>query len=745
MFVRRRAAWVSAASIVIAVSLVTGCTTPPRPVAAPALAAATSAASAAPAAKAPAAKAPGSRKQRPTKPAGVRKPSPDAAATEARKQLAKTPALVRGSDRERYSVRTVVVDDDGSRHVRIDRTYRGLPVLGGDAVLHTGADGHSDGATVAQDRRIDVAVQPARTARQAEAAAVQAYPGTRRGAPAKLVVDALAGPPALAWEVEDRGGADGGYTEVVDARSGAVRRGVPMVRAAETGTGHGLHSGEVPLSTRRADGGGYELVDPDRGGSVTRDAQNRTDPDPDAAVVFTDDDNAWGDGTVTDRATVAVDVHYGVQQTWDYFAAQFGRRGIADDGRGAVALTHYGNRTNNAFWSDSCQCMAFGDGDGRTKAYTSLDVVAHELTHGITSATAGLAYWGESGGLDEATSDIFGTLVEFAAQNPADPADYLVGEQLDHDGVDNAPLRYMADPARDGRSRSCWTPDIGDVDVHYSSGVANKFFFMLAEGSGTSAYGVSPTCAGAPAVPGIGRDVAGAIWYRALTRYLVSNSNYAAARQATLRAAVDLHGADSPQYASVEAAWNAVGVDDSQQVPQNPYIKDPGSLKGLVGDEVRLQIEAGDPQGDPLTYTATELPDGLTMNAGGLITGVYTRGDRYFTQFTVTDPAGDATTVFELWEVNGPPVFYPERVQPHTNQVGDSVFDYFDVLDWEFPITWEITGLPDGVTHWDASDSWISGTVETPGVWEVTVTATDGTGLSASATFTWTVEAPPVN
>ena len=186
-------------------------------------------------------------------------------------------------------------------------------------------------------------------------------------------------------------------------------------------------------------------------------------------------------------------------------------------------------------------------------------------------------------------------------------------------------------------------------------------------------------------------------------------------------------------------------MDDTPQVPQNPYIKDPGFLDGMVGDEVRLQIEAGDPQGDPLTYTATELPDGLTMDADGLITGVYTRRDRYFTEFTVTDPAGNATTAVELWEVNGPPVFYPERVQPHTNQVGDAVFDYFDVLDWDFPITWQITGLPDGVTHDDTTDSWISGTAEKAGVWQVTVTATDATGLSGSATFPWTVEAAPVN
>ncbi len=103
----------------------------------------------------------------------------------------------------------------------------------------------------------------------------------------------------------------------------------------------------------------------------------------------------------------------------------------------------------NAFWDDSCFCMTYGDGSGNTHPLTSLDVAGHEMSHGVTSNTAGLNYSGESGGLNEATSDIFGTGVEFFANNAADKGDYLIGEEIDING-DGSPLRYMDKPSKDG-------------------------------------------------------------------------------------------------------------------------------------------------------------------------------------------------------------------------------------------------------------------------------------------------------
>ncbi len=206
--------------------------------------------------------------------------------------------------------------------------------------------------------------------------------------------------------------------------------------------------------------------------------------------------------------------------------------------------------------------MTYGDGSGNADPLTALDVAGHEMSHGVTSNTAGLNYSGESGGLNEATSDIFGTGVEFYANNSTDVGDYLIGEKIDING-DGTPLRYMDKPSKDGGSADSWYSGVGNLDVHYSSGVANHFFYLLSEGSGAKVInGVSynsPTSDGLP-VTGIGRDKALQIWYRALTTKFTSTTNYAAARTGTLAAAGELYGTTGAEYKAVQDAWAAVAV-----------------------------------------------------------------------------------------------------------------------------------------------------------------------------------------
>ncbi|MFD4543797.1 M4 family metallopeptidase [Streptomyces bauhiniae] len=332
--------------------------------------------------------------------------------------------------------------------------------------------------------------------------------------------------------------------------------------AAADGNGHGFQVGDVTLGTT-ATGGGFELKDGARGNGETRDAQNRTVPNdsPPAGFgkSFTDTDNIWGNGALTDRATTAVDAHYGIQQTWDYYKKVHGRNGIKNHGVGARSFVHYGQNYENAGWDDTSFSMVYGDGAPGQKPFTELDVAGHEMSHGVTAATAGLIYEGESGGLNESTSDIFGTLVEFNAANPADRPDYLIGEKIDIRG-NGTPLRYMDDPKKDGEgSQSCWTTNTKNLDPHYSSGVGNHFFYLLAVGSGQSSWGNSPTCDNST-VSGIGNDAAGKIWYRTLTTYLTAGSTYADARTGSIKAAVDLYGADSAQCAAVEKAWSGVAV-----------------------------------------------------------------------------------------------------------------------------------------------------------------------------------------
>ncbi|MEU0737983.1 M4 family metallopeptidase [Streptomyces sp. NPDC006134] len=482
---------------------------------------------------------------------------------------------------QRTVVRDVVVDPDGAQHVRYDRTYRGLPVLGGDFVVHLAPGGGYRGADRATEAPVSLpSVTPALPAPKAAYLASRvlraANPGralSRLTARPRLVVDALHGAPKLAWRTDavalDARGNPVAHTVLTDARSGARIDAWERI-ASVSGEGRSLYGGTVPLETTAA-GSSYRLEDPTRGNTYTGDAAGRTDlcvlgiclgraP----STVFTDADNHWGTGTAADRASAAVDAQYGTDVTWDYFEDVHGRRGIAGDGKGSYNRVHYGSGYNNAFWDDGCFCMTYGDGDGTTFGpLVSLDVAGHEMAHGVTQSTAALAYSGESGGLNEATSDIFGTLVEFHAASSADPGDWLIGEKVVRPGFGRDALRRMDRPSEDGKSADCWSGSVGDLDVHYSSGVANHFAYLLAEGSGTRTVGgvrhSSTTCDGS-AVTGIGRDGLGRIWYRALTVYMTSSTDYAGARTATLNAARDLYGADSAERAAVAAAWSAVNV-----------------------------------------------------------------------------------------------------------------------------------------------------------------------------------------
>jgi Zn-dependent metalloprotease len=186
------------------------------------------------------------------------------------------------------------------------------------------------------------------------------------------------------------------------------------------------------------------------------------------------------------------------------------------------------------------------------------------MSHGVTSSTANLTYSGESGGLNEATSDIMAAAVEFYANNSNDVGDYLVGEEVVLPGLGQPALRFMDRPSRDGSSADAWSSSTKNLDVHYSSGVANHFYYLLSEGSGAKTInGVSynsPTSNGST-ITGIGRDAATKIWYRALTTYMTSSTDYKGARTATLSAASDLYGAGSTQYNTVAAAWSAVNVN----------------------------------------------------------------------------------------------------------------------------------------------------------------------------------------
>ncbi|MFE2411376.1 M4 family metallopeptidase [Kitasatospora sp. NPDC059408] len=479
---------------------------------------------------------------------------------------------------EQLVAKDAVVDADGTRHLRFERTFAGLPVLGGDLVVHQSAGGAVESVDKAITAPIAVpSLTPEIPADQAAAQATGAVQSTvgvtadkdespltavhRTGEP-ELVIWASDGNPRLAYrttvEGERADGTPSSQLLVTDAASGEVLSTHEQVQTA-AGTGTGVFVGKVPLTTTQTTGG-YSLKDASRGGQSTVNMKNRTSG---SGTLYAKSTNTWGNGSAGNGESAAVDAQYGAAATWDFYKNTFGRSGIKNNGVGATSRVHYGSNYVNAFWSDACFCMSYGDGASNTHPLTEIDVAGHEMTHGVTSATAGLNYSGESGGLNEATSDILGTMVEFYANLPSNPPNYWIGELINLNG-DGTPLRYMDQPSKDGSSADSWSSGVGNLDVHYSSGVANHFFYLLSEGSGAKSINGfsynSPTSNGST-VTGIGRDKAAQIWYRALTVYFTSTTNYASARTGTLKAAADLYGATSAEYKAVAAAWSGVNVN----------------------------------------------------------------------------------------------------------------------------------------------------------------------------------------
>jgi len=263
---------------------------------------------------------------------------------------------------------------------------------------------------------------------------------------------------------------------------------------------------------------------------------------------------------ITSEANRAgVGVHWATELTYDFYMETFGRNSYDDDGGAIVSYADWteNDERNNAFWTGSF--AAYGAGDGLYRgSYGAIDVVGHELSHGVTEHSARLIYQGESGALNESFSDIFGAAVEFYAEG-RNQGDWLMGEDI-YKG--SGAIRSMQNP------KSIYSPDtylgefwidtklsLDNGGVHYNSGVQNHWFYLLTEGgSGENDDGVSYQ------VTGIGLEHAAAIAYRNLTQYLLPDSRYMDAAGYSAQAAEDLFGAESQQVQSVRAAWEAVGI-----------------------------------------------------------------------------------------------------------------------------------------------------------------------------------------
>ena len=343
----------------------------------------------------------------------------------------------------------------------------------------------------------------------------------------------------------------GKYIVDVDARTGEVIRMLDQLCGAdEAGSGEAMYNGTVNLTVDNT-GSGYRLRSTGRGVAIlTQDMQNGTNYG--AAVDFTDPDNYFDEA----EDAAGVQAHWALEASYDYYLAAHNRNSYNNAGAPLHAYVHYSSGYNNAFW-DGVR-MTFGDGDGTVfSPLVPLDVVAHELTHGVTQYSAGLIYERESGALNESFSDVFGVAVEFFAEGPA--GDWLIGEDC---SVSRFALRSMSNPNSLGDPDTYFGAGWASLDggdnggVHTNSGVQNFWYYLLSEGgSGVNDHGF------AYSVTGIGLEAATAIAYRNLAVYLTRRSGYFDARVGAWLAAIDLYGAGSVEADAVIDAWNAVGVD----------------------------------------------------------------------------------------------------------------------------------------------------------------------------------------
>ena len=472
---------------------------------------------------------------------------------------------------------SVVFDELRMAHTRVRQTVNEIPVWEGEAIVHLKADGTLASITDNLKERIVVGTQPSFSAEEAKNLVNNSYRGKAQITDASKVdlwIFRSQDRDHLTYRVETPrlDGSEGTSAPVVfvDAQTG---ENVFEYDNLQTGSGDSLYSGTVNIGTSVV-GSTFYMEDLTRkqGTFNMNSTGNETTAAGGTQSRYTDTDDVWN--TTIQRA--GVDAHYGAAKTYDYYLNTHNRNGIdgsggpgtttaAANGAGLiVSRVHFGSsgRYNNAFWYNNQ--MSYGDGDGTTfTPLTTIDICGHEMTHGVTERTANLTYANESGALNESMSDVMGAMVELYADGGVLTADtWKIGEDAYTPATAGDALRRMDNPNSVGDPdhysvRYTGTADSGGV--HTNSSIVNHAYYLIAAGGTNRVSGVNVT--------GIGTADAAKIWYRALTVYMTSGTNFAAGRTATINAANDLFGSTSTQAVTVAKGWCAIGVGACPTTP----------------------------------------------------------------------------------------------------------------------------------------------------------------------------------
>jgi bacillolysin len=469
----------------------------------------------------------------------------------------------------------------GRRHERLAQLHRGVPVFGGELTRQSDASSTlTVFGTLYEGIDVDVAPRLGPADAEARLAARGGRPFGARGGPELVVLPLEGGGYRLAYRIRAF------FEESLDVRqsfldaaTGELLREYRDIQTQVAGTGTGVMGDQKKISVATG-GSGFTTSDRLRPPAIsTYDFRfnlnrlilflnaNGSPSNLTSSDLGTDDDNVWTDGAL-------VDAHVYSGYVYDYYYKRHGRRGLDNANIAVHSITHALRREDwrlysldtiltfftNAFYLGD-GVMYYGDGlppgvnlyNWRVNYLAgALDVVAHELTHGVTDYTSRLIYQGEPGALSEAFSDIMATGVEFYFQ--PDRADYLAAEDVFTPGG----IRSLQNPMVFGDPdhyslRYAGADDNGGV--HSNSGIANHAFYLAIEGGrhrlGASVQGVG----------GANREQVERVFYRAFTAFLAPSATFSQARAATIQSASELYGAGSAVETAVTQAWTAVGVN----------------------------------------------------------------------------------------------------------------------------------------------------------------------------------------
>ena len=502
----------------------------------------------------------------------------------------------------------------GRTHERLDQVYRGVRVFGGDLTRQI-----DRGVTVSifggLYHGIEIDVTPGLSTEEATAT-IEKLTGTRanpRSTPELVVLPRDEGGYALAYRMSIRT-RDDVTMYFIDARTGAeLLKFSDLQRQSAVGSATGVLGDTKKISVQPSAGtfvAQDELRPPPLRTFDMRGDIDRTLDALDGVIALAqgdlaaDTDNVWTDGP-------NVDAHVYTGLTYDYYFKRFARHGLDDNNLRLIGLSHPARREDiltappgiiglfylNAFFCATCGTdgagmMVYGVGLPPGLVLTStgqsvnffaaaLDVVGHELTHGVTAHSSGLGTRNEPGALNEAFSDMMGTSVEFFFQTPGSglrQADYLIGEDVFTPGG----IRSLADPGSLGDPDHYSKRFLGSADnggVHTNSTIASHAFYLAIEGGTNRTSGLS--------VQGVGashRDQIEKVFYRAFTLLLPSNASFLTAQSATIQAARDLFGAGSAPETAVTQAWKAVGVTEPDTHVRITFSPDPAPVAAACGD-----------------------------------------------------------------------------------------------------------------------------------------------------------------